>query len=132
MQAKKTLIGALLTGLLTGLCWSSLVALFSTDQEFDGREFLISLSVPALAAVLVWKVSGARLWMLLIVAHCTFLIPLFGLGIGGANILLMAIGGTIGGGFWILPFAIWQYVRYVRSKQPASPKIAGEPPTAEP
>ena len=129
MQAKKTLIGGLLTGLLTGLCWSSLVALFSTDQEFDGREFLISLSVPALAAVLVWKVSGARLWMLLIVAYCTFLIPLFGLGIGGANILLMTIGGTIGGGFWILPFAIWQYFR---SKQPASPEIAGEPPAAEP
>jgi len=50
-RAKDMLIGGLLTGLLTGLCWSFVIELFSTDQVFDGVEMLCSLSVPALVRV---------------------------------------------------------------------------------
>ena len=90
------LIGGLLTGLLTGLCWSFVIELLSTDQVFDGVEMLCSLFVPALVALLVWRMWGVRVRVLLAVAYLTLMIPLFGIGMGGANILQMT-GGTIGG-----------------------------------
>jgi hypothetical protein len=40
------------------------------------------------------------------VAYLTLAIPLFGIGIGGANVLQQMLGGVIGGGFWGLFFAI--------------------------
>jgi len=42
------------------------------------------------------------------VAFLTLLIPLFGIGMGGANVLQMTIGGSIGGVFWSLPFVAWR------------------------
>ena len=54
-RAKDMLIGGSLTGLLTGLCWSLAIELFSTYQVLDGVEMLCSLSVPALVALLVWR-----------------------------------------------------------------------------
>ena len=102
------LIGGSLTGLLTGLCWSFVIELFSTDQVFDGVEMLCSLSVPALVALLVWRMWGVRVWVLLAVAYLTLMIPLFGIGIGGANILQMTLGGTIGGAVWISLFVYCQ------------------------
>ena len=108
------LIGGLLTGLLTGLCWSFVVELFSADQILDGVETLCSLSVPALVALLVWRMWGVRVWVLLAVAYLTLMIPLFGIGIGGANILQMTLGGTIGGSVWISLFVI---CRHYQSKR---------------
>ena len=110
------LIGGLLTGLLTGLCWSFVIELFSTDQVFDGVEMLCSLSVPALVALLVWRIWGVRVWVLLAVAYLTLMIPLFGIGIGGANILQMTLGGTIGGAVWISLFVYCQRTDRRRSE----------------
>ena len=110
------LIGGLLTGLLTGLCWSFAIELFSTDQVFDGVEMLCSLSVPALVALLVWRMWGVRVWVLLAVAYLTLMIPLFGIGIGGANILQMTLGGTIGGAVWISLFVYCQRTDRRRSE----------------
>ena len=105
------LIGGLLTGLLTGLCWSFVIELFSTDQVFDGVEMLCSLSVPALVALLVWRMWRVRIQVLLAVAYLTMIIPLFGIGMGGANILQTTLGGTIGGVLWMSPFAYGQSKR---------------------
>ena len=102
------LIGGLLTGLLTGLCWSSVVELFSADQIFDGVEMLCSLSVPALAALLVRRMWRVSVPVLLAVAYLTMIIPLFGIGFGGANILQMTLGGAIGGVVWMSPFAAYR------------------------
>ena len=40
------------------------------------------------------------------VAYLTLVIPLLGIGMGGANVLQQMLGGVIGGGFWGLLFAI--------------------------
>ena len=40
------------------------------------------------------------------VAYLTLIIPLFGIGMGGANVFQQMIGGLIGGAFWGLFFAI--------------------------
>ena len=82
---------------------------------------LCSLSVPALVALLVWRMWGVRVRVLLAVAYLTLMIPLFGIGIGGANILQMTLGGTIGGAVWISPFVIWRYFQSKRKKTPRSP-----------
>jgi hypothetical protein len=99
------LIGGLLTGLLTGLCWSSVAELFSNAQISDGVKMLLYLSVPALAALLVRRMWRVSVPVLLAVAYLTMIIPLFGIGFGGANILQMTLGGTIGGVVWMSPFA---------------------------
>ena len=40
------------------------------------------------------------------VAYLTLLIPLLGIGAGGANVLQQMIGGLLGGAFWGLFFAM--------------------------
>ena len=102
------LIGGLLTGLLTGFCWSSVLELFSTDEELRLVEMLLSLPVPALVALLVRKMWRVSVPVLLTVAYLTMMIPLFGIGIGGANILQMTLGGMIGGAIWMSPFAAYR------------------------
>ena len=116
MSAKDILIRGSTTGLLTGLCWSSVVELFSINQVFDGTELLFSLSVPGLVVLLIWRMWGSRMWTQLTIAYLTLCIPLFGIGIGGANILEMTLGGTIGGAVWSSAFAIWRYFRSKREE----------------
>ena len=96
---------------------------------------LCSLSVPALVALLVWKMWRVRMWVLLAVAYLTLMIPLFGIGIGGANILQMTLGGTIGGAVWISLFVYCQRTDRRRSEKalevaeqnvgPNHPDVAG-------
>ena len=93
-------ISASLTGLGTGSLWSLAVGFFSLDQLFNRTELLFSLTVPGVIALTVWKTLEIRFWIVLPVSYLTFLIPLFGLGMGGANTLQMTIGGGIAGLCW--------------------------------
>ena len=81
------LVGGLLTGLATGCAWSSVVELLSIDKEVSGSEFLASLVVPGLVSVLIWKLWRTGIVFGLVVAYLTLVIPLFGIGAGGANVL---------------------------------------------
>jgi hypothetical protein len=96
-----------LTGLGTGFFWSLLVGVFSLDQMFNGTELLLSLTVPGIMAITVWKILKIRFWIVLLVAYLTLLIPLFGIGFGGANTLQMSIGGGIGGLCWSGPIILY-------------------------
>ena len=100
-------ISGSLTGLGTGVFWSLIVGLFSLDQVFNGTELLLSLAVPGLMAITVRKTLKISIWIVLPVAYLTLLIPLFGLGLGGANTLQMTIGGVIGGFFWSVPIILY-------------------------
>ena len=106
-------IGGGLTGLATGLSWSIIVSLFSLDQLFNGTEFALSLTAPGLMALLGWKALKIYRRILFPIAYLTLLIPLFGIGIGGANILQMSIGGAVGGFCWSLPFMLYYLVRWL-------------------
>ena len=94
-------IGGSLVGLGTGLFWSLVVSIFSLDQLFNGTELLLSLAVPGIISVTIWKILKIRFWIVLPIAYLTLLLPLFGLGIGGANTLQMTIGGILGGGLGV-------------------------------
>ena len=114
MGFKNVLSGGGLTGLLTGMGGSALLEFFSRDNEVNGREALTALAVPLLMALVVWNAHRfglwkTRLWILVVVAYLTLLIPLFGIGIGGANFFQMALGGFLGGAFWSTPFAIGEF-----------------------
>ena len=108
---REVLCGGLLTGLATGLAWSSVVELFSRDQSFSGTEFLTSLVVPGLVAVVVWKLWRTGPVFGVIVAYLTLLIPLIGIGMGGANVLEATFAGAIAGIVYGSPWAIWRAFR---------------------
>ena len=104
----RLLQAGLVIGLSIGLGWSSVVEMFSGDNEFDLTELGISLSVPVVVAIVVGRVFRTGIGFAVTVAFLTLLIPLFGIGMGGANVLQMTIGGSIGGVFWSLPFVAWR------------------------
>ena len=119
-------IGGGLTGLGTGVFWSLVVSLFSIDQLFTGTELLLSLAVPGIIAVTIWKTLKIRIWIVLPIAYLTLLIPLFGLGIGGANTLQMTIGGVIGGFFWSVPIILYYFAHgFFRGQSAESLRSAG-------
>jgi hypothetical protein len=102
-------ISGSLVGLGTGLFWSLVVSLFSLDQLFNGTELLLSLAVPGIITITTWKILKIRFWAILPVAYLTLLVPLFGLGLGGANTLQMTIGGVIGGFCWSVPIILYYF-----------------------
>ena len=119
-------IGGSLTGLGTGIFWSLVVGLFSLDQLFNGTELLLSLTVPGIIAVTIWKTLKIRFWIVVPIAYLTLLIPLFGLGIGGANTLQMTIGGVIAGFCWSVPIILYYFARgFLRRQTAESLRSAG-------
>ena len=120
-------VGGSLTGLGTGAFWSIVVSLFSLDQLFNGTELLLSLAVPGIMALTVWKTLKIHIWIVLAIAYLTLLIPLFGIGFGGANTLQMTIGGVIGGFFWSVPIILYYFARGIlRGHNAESLRSAGK------
>ena len=61
------------------------------------------------------------------IAYLTLLIPLFGIGIGGANTLQMTIGGVIGGFCWSGPIILYYVARrFFRGQTVESLRNAGK------
>ena len=119
-------ISGSLTGLGTGLFWSLVVSLFSIDQLFNGTELLLSLTVPGIIAVTIWKTLTIRFWIVMPIAYLTLLIPLFGIGFGGANTLQMTIGGVIGGFCWSVPIILYYFAHgFLRGQTAKSLRNAG-------
>jgi hypothetical protein len=102
-------LAAVLTGLFTGLFVALAEEFFSRDGVFGGAEALATfVPLPLLAALLVSiGLRRRRLTPRMTgVAYLTLVIPLLGIGMGGANVLQQMLGGAIGGGFWGFLFAI--------------------------
>ena len=119
-------ISGSLTGLGTGVFWSLVVDLFSLDQLFNGTELLLSLAVPGIIAVAIWKTLKIRFWIVMPIAYLTLLIPLFGIGFGGANTLQMTIGGVIGGFCWSVPIILYYFAHgFLRGQTAKSLRNAG-------
>ena len=106
-RLRATAIG-LMTGLGTGLFVASAEWFLQRDGTLDGLEALSILPLPLAAALLVAFGCGERrlTGRLAAVAYLTLAIPLFGIGIGGADIPQQVVGGAIGGAFWSIPFAL--------------------------
>ena len=99
----KVLAVGSVTGLITGLFVSVAEKLFTTDKEFTGFEALLTfIPLPILAAgVSSFICTRKDLFLKMsFVAYLTLCVPLFGIGMGGANIFQQIIGGALGGIFW--------------------------------
>ena len=60
------------------------------------------------------------------IAYLTLLIPLFGIGFGGANTLQMTIGGVIGGFCWSVPIILYYFAHgFLRRQTSESFRSAG-------
>ena len=60
------------------------------------------------------------------IAYLTLLIPLFGIGFGGANTLQMTIGGVIGGFCWSVPIILYYFAHgFLRGQTAESLRSAG-------
>ena len=82
---------------------------FSRDGTLGGIEALATfIPFPLLAALFVSIGLRQRHFIrkMVGVAYLTLIIPLLGIGMGGANVLQQMLGGAIGGGFWGFLFAI--------------------------
>ena len=113
---KKSLVSGSLTGLSVGFSWSVFEHLVTRDQLFDGRELALSLIIPFFMGLIVGRVSGVRYCVVLPIAYLTLAIPLFGIGMGGANVIQMTTGGAIGGTLWAVFFLVCdQVTKLVRS-----------------
>ena len=102
-------LAAVLTGLFTGLFVSSAEEFFSRDGMLGGIEALATfIPFPLLAALFVSIGLRQRHFIrkMVGVAYLTLIIPLLGIGMGGANVFQQMIGGLVGGVFWGLLFAI--------------------------
>ena len=106
-----------LAGATTGLSWSVVVFIFSLDQNFDSVEVIISLSAPTIVSIVMWKITRIYLWITTLVSYLTLLLPLFGLGFGGATILGMTIAGAIGGLWWAVPIILYYLAYGLRHKK---------------
>ncbi len=106
-----------LAGASTGFSWSVVVFAFSLDQNFDSTEAIISLSAPTIVSIVVWKITRIYLWITALVSYLTLLVPLFGLGLGGATILGMTIAGAVGGLGWTVPIILYYLLYGLRYKK---------------
>ena len=96
-----------MTGLGTGLSWSVFEYFVSEGPgAFTGPEFALSLILPLLVGLAVGKRVGVQRRVLLPIAYLTLAMPVFGMGMGGENVLVMTTSGAIGGLFWTVPFWI--------------------------
>ena len=86
---------------MTGLFVASAQELFSRDGELGGVEALfVFIPTPIFAAFFVsmgFRRSHINRRMIGI-AYLTLIIPLLGIGMGGANVREQIIGGSLGGG----------------------------------
>ena len=105
-SVKKIVLGGCLTGLGSGLSWSVFEIFASRDGVFNGQEFALSLILPLLVRLAVGKGVGVQRRVLLPIAYLTLAMPVFGMGMGGENVLVMTTSGAIGGLFWTVPFWI--------------------------
>ena len=103
------LIGGL-TGLATGLLFTLVADIFSTDHMFDLWEFGISLATPALAGIVVARTTRSGIRTLVAVAYLTFLAAIFGASFGASGsepLWQFGALGLAGGLFWSFPFAVF-------------------------
>ena len=113
-KAAKVWFAGGLTGLLTGLIFTSVVEMFSGDGFFELWELGISLATPATAGVAAARVARSGIKTTLPIAYLTVVIPLLGpmFGASGSEPLWQFWAlGLVGGLVWSVPFAVASFVR---------------------
>ena len=90
--------------------------ILSLDGKLELFELAIALITPAIGAFIISKVTKSRIVILLIIAYCTLIMPVFGALFGAPDldiqvIASLALLGLIGGIVWSTPFVLWMYIK---------------------
>ncbi|MBA45060.1 MAG: hypothetical protein CMB31_00535 [Euryarchaeota archaeon] len=117
----------------TGATLGTLVAVIMLSIGLEPPSLLAAITVffgmIFISAFIVQKTSqrigccNPSLKQLIPISFLTFVIPVLGASFGAPNrdldtVLTIIFLGTIGGGFWSTPFAIWNYFRSSKSSEP--------------
>ena len=84
--------------------------ILTRDSSLDLWEFGVTLSVPALIALMFSSVTKTRFIILLLITYLTFFIPTLGAVFGSSGsepFWQFAMLGLLGGWVWSIPFAFW-------------------------
>ena len=110
----RKVIKIVLLGSLAGAVTSSTFILvhdiLTRDSRLDLWEFGVTLSVPALIAVVLSIATKTRFIILLPITYLTFFIPTLGAIFGSSGsepFWQFAMLGLLGGLVWSIPFALW-------------------------
>ena len=84
--------------------------ILTRDSSLNLWEFGVTLSVPALIALMFSSVTKTRFIILLLITYLTFFIPTLGAVFGSSGsepFWQFAMLGLLGGWVWSIPFAFW-------------------------
>ena len=124
------------TGAGTGAILATLVAVIMLEIGLEppsfGAAIAIFLGMIFFSAFAVQKISqrigccNPSLKQLIPISFLTFIIPILGASFGAPNSDLDTLAtiifiGTIGGGFWSIPFAIWNLFKNRNQSEDSSP-----------
>ena len=99
-----------LAGAATSAIFILVHEIVTRDSSLDLWEFGVTLSVPALIAVVISIVTKTRFIILLPITYLTFFIPTLGAIFGSSGsepFWQFAMLGLLGGLIWSIPFALW-------------------------
>ena len=99
-----------LAGAATSATFILVHEILTRDSSLDLWEFGVTLSVPALIAVVISIVTKTRFIILLPITYLTFFIPTLGAVFGSSGsepFWQFAMLGLLGGLVWSIPFALW-------------------------
>ena len=114
MRAIKILFVSGITGLCAGFSFIVVNRLLSQDSQFELWELAVSFLGPAILAVFIAKLTKTNMFILIIVAILTTIIPVLGPAFGGTGkepVWQFGAMGLIGGLIWSLPFFLWRLFR---------------------
>jgi len=81
----------------------------SQDNLLEFWEFLLTLFIPSLTAIIFTKIFKLRLMTYIAIGNLTFVIPILGASFGASGsepFIYYVLLGLAGGAFWSFPFTI--------------------------
>ena len=146
MKVKDVLLNGLIVGTSVALLMVIITHIpLGSDSEGDKITLMYHWSSALLVVILIPLVSGYSVRKKIVkrnfaessfkltipVAYLTFLIPVFGVSFGAPNsdldtLAMIVVIGAIGGLFWSIPFALWNFIKNTNQSREYSSPLSSE------
>ena len=114
LRSIKILLISGVTGVCAGISFVLVNRVLSQDSQLELWELAVSFLAPAILAVFIAKLTKTNMFILIIIAILTTIIPVLGPAFGGTGkepVWQFGAMGLIGGLIWSLPFFLWRLFR---------------------
>ena len=108
-----------LLGAFVSILFTLIHDILTQDNLFEFWEFLLTLFIPSLTAIIFSKILKLALIKFIAISNLTFIVPILGASFGASGsepFISYVLLGLVGGAFWSLPFIIYTIVRNKLSK----------------